>query len=1098
MRWYTSLERLIRPESLRGDQNTAARRVYLNAWVGIAVTIVYGIGWVLIVPQHWERALLFVAPLVGLYGLVLFLVRKNLPGLGLHLYLAGGWLLITIGTATTGGTRAPAFGIYTLLVMFAALLGRWRLAFFYGFLSLLAGVLMVYLEERGFISSSLATPMSAWLTQAIIMILLSAVVYFIAEDLNQAYQRVQKELEERKRTEDALRESESRYRALFEFFPDVILIQTLSGQIVHMNNAAQRQIGLSLSEINDPHRSAIIHPKDAPLISDAIRDLLKSDKTCTDLIENRFINKSGQTRWYSGIILKTTWEGSPALQIVTRDITDSKMAETRLRENEAMFRTIFELAPYGIIIQRQGGVVTAANQAFVKDSGYSLDQVLGHSLFDLDKIKLFRDPVVIDSIRRELYQTGRVSNYQATVYHADGHPFDLLLSSQRFELEGELCVMTIGVDITRLKQAEADVRALNAELQQQATHLSILNEVSHDIAALQDLRTILRETFRKLTPILPMDVFLVILYNPQTEEVTYPLMYDNGQFWEYEPSTLTRPGMMSRVIDSGETLMLNRTEAEIAEIRARNNRETRVGDVDRVSASILMSPLSVGGGVIGVISVQSYSLNAYTEKHRSLLDDLAYQIAVAVNNARLYDTARKELAEKRMAEEEIRVLNADLREKAAQLTTINNIAHEISALTDLGSTLRRTLAKLKLALPLDVFFVALVNPANEAVTFPIMYDDGQYYDQPTGSLSRAGLTAQVVRTAQPVILNRTEAEMESRQNVSQGTITRLGNTNRLSASILMAPLILGGEVIGVISVQSYTLNAYNTKHVDLLVGVASQVVVAVDNANLYDSLRKELTVRQQAEQDLFQLNAELEHRVAQRTAQLESTNRELEAFSYSVSHDLRSPLRSIDGFSQALLEDYEMTLDAVARGYLMRVRFAAQRMGTMIDALLTLSRITRAHLNLQSVNLSAIVREIVDALREEQPTRSVEVQIAPDVQGMCDPRLMQVALQNLIQNAWKYTSKQESARIEFGCRKIDHETVYHVTDNGVGFDMNYVDKLFTAFQRLHTEQEFQGTGIGLATVQRVIHRHGGRIWAEGSVAQGAAFYFTLMSGEAKA
>ena len=232
--------------------------------------------------------------------------------------------------------------------------------------------------------------------------------------------------------------------------------------------------------------------------------------------------------------------------------------------------------------------------------------------------------------------------------------------------------------------------------------------------------------------------------------------------------------------------------------------------------------------------------------------------------------------------------------------------------------------------------------------------------------------------------------------------------------------------------------------------------------------------------------------------ELEATNRELEAFSYSVSHDLRAPLRSIDGFSQILLEDYADEFDEDGKDYLSRVRAASQRMGRLIDDLLGLSRVTRGAMNRERVNLSDLVEEVAEGLREANPGRVVEFSAQRGLKVWGDPRLLRVALVNLIGNAWKFTEKEPEAHIEFG---VDEELsrrgrvpVYYVRDNGAGFDMNYADKLFGAFQRLHGADEFEGTGIGLATVQRVVHRHGGRIWAEGEVGRGATFYFTLRPG----
>jgi signal transduction histidine kinase len=248
----------------------------------------------------------------------------------------------------------------------------------------------------------------------------------------------------------------------------------------------------------------------------------------------------------------------------------------------------------------------------------------------------------------------------------------------------------------------------------------------------------------------------------------------------------------------------------------------------------------------------------------------------------------------------------------------------------------------------------------------------------------------------------------------------------------------------------------------------------------------------------------LEARVQERTLELEraredlqrhaahltAVNRELEAFSYSVSHDLRAPLRSIDGFSQAILEDCGGQLDADGHEHLRRIRRAAQRMGQLIDDLLNLSRVSRAEMERREVDLSAMAAKVVEGFAEDG-SRTVEYRVQPGVRSMGDPRLLQVALTNLLENAWKFTRDRPHSVIEFGAQQNGHGPVYFVRDNGAGFDMAYSNKLFGAFQRLHHSADFPGTGIGLATVQRIVTRHGGRIWAEGQPDQYAVFYFTL-------
>jgi len=242
----------------------------------------------------------------------------------------------------------------------------------------------------------------------------------------------------------------------------------------------------------------------------------------------------------------------------------------------------------------------------------------------------------------------------------------------------------------------------------------------------------------------------------------------------------------------------------------------------------------------------------------------------------------------------------------------------------------------------------------------------------------------------------------------------------------------------------------------------------------------DLTEQRKAEESL--------HRYA---SELEAANKELEAFSYSVSHDLRTPLRTLDGFSAMVLEDYGDKLDEAGKDYLNKIRNASHNMSELIDAILKLTRISRAEMHQDEVDLSELAKSIAEVLRQSQLERQVEFVIEPDLIVKGDMALLRIALNNLLENAWKYTSKCPTTRIEIGSLIQNGEKVYFIKDNGIGFDMQYKDKLFQPFQRLHTGNEYQGTGIGLATVQRVIRRHNGSIWAESEVGKGTTFYFTL-------
>ena len=295
------------------------------------------------------------------------------------------------------------------------------------------------------------------------------------------------------------------------------------------------------------------------------------------------------------------------------------------------------------------------------------------------------------------------------------------------------------------------------------------------------------------------------------------------------------------------------------------------------------------------------------------------------------------------------------------------------------------------------------------------------------------------------------------------------------------------------STQTQAMRGYAVGAVDYLVKpvvpefVRSKVAVFVELAKKNDLLRRQASLlarSEQAARELAEARAEL-------VRDLEHKNRELESFSYAVSHDLRAPLRRIDSFSRAVLESQGHRLDETGQKFLSRVRQASQQMSQLIDDVLHLSRVTRAEMREQEVDLSELVAAMAGRLREAEPSRSVNVKIRPGVVVTGDGQLLRIALGNLLENAWKFTGKQPETRIEFGVTQAGGEPTYFIRDNGAGFDMTYAARLFGPFQRLHSHNDFPGSGIGLATVQRIIHRHGGRVWAEGLVGQGATFYFTL-------
>ncbi len=475
--------------------------------------------------------------------------------------------------------------------------------------------------------------------------------------------------------------------------------------------------------------------------------------------------------------------------------------------------------------------------------------------------------------------------------------------------------------------------------------------------------------------------------------------------------------------------------------------------------------LFVKGELVGILTVDSTTPNAYNEKVGETVIAFANQAAIAIENTRLHRQAWREVAERRRAEKA-------LRKHAQRLQILQEIDRAIltaQSSAEIAEVARRGIEQL---LPCEYTSISTLDfERGEGVVLATnIMGEKMYAGMKTAIMPELMNIAKELRQDKIYSVDDIRA-------VSQPTRIERGLLERGARSYMHIPLFYRGDMIGIISCVSSIPSAFTLEHKEIVREVASSLSVAIEQARL----------REQVEHHA----AELEQRVAERTAQLRATNRELESFSYSVSHDLRAPLRAVDGFSQALEEDYADVVDDIGKDYLHRIRAASQRMSQLINDVLYLSRVTRLGMHLKQVNLSELAKDVVTELRLRDAEREVEFIIEDEVFAQADDRLLRIALENLLGNAWKFTSKHERARIEFGVTEQDGETVYFVRDDGAGFDMNYADKMFTAFQRLHRISEFEGTGIGLATVQRVIHRHGGRIWAEGAVEQGATFYFTL-------
>jgi len=465
-------------------------------------------------------------------------------------------------------------------------------------------------------------------------------------------------------------------------------------------------------------------------------------------------------------------------------------------------------------------------------------------------------------------------------------------------------------------------------------------------------------------------------------------------------------------------------------------------------------PMRISGKTVGTIVAAVCSPTITTEQEQAL-GRVADQAAMALEKARLLEETQRQLQEQIA----LRQAGAAISSALEPQVVLTRIAEQMGQVVDATSA-----------------YICSCDP--EAISYTVLADYISANANEQERLSDLGETyseqdrdfLDVMTAGRPAVSHINSPEMKQ-DDVEH--MQRFG-----AQTILYIPLLIGDVLIGFAEIwESRRHREFTAAEIALCQGIAHQAAVAIENARLHEQ------VQHYAET--------LEARVTERTAQLEAANLELQAFAYSVSHDLRAPLRSIDGYSSILLEDYYELLDDVGRGHLNRVRKAVRKMNNLIDDILRLSRVTRHEMQIQDLDMSALVTLIADELQACQPDRTIVFDIQDGISASGDHHLLDIALRNLIDNAVKFTAQKTSAHIAFGVKEINGRRAYYVQDNGAGFNMAYQDKLFTAFQRLHADSEFPGSGVGLSIAYRVVHKHHGEIWAEAVEGQGATFYFTL-------
>ncbi len=893
---------------------------------------------------------------------------------------------------------------------------------------------------------------------------------------------IERHTQERKRVEKVL-EDQAR---LIDLSHDAIITANGSRAITGWNGGAQEMYGWTEKEALGQTMQEFLHTSSSISIAEVDRILAREGCWAGELAHN--CRDGRQIVVESRQVLQRDRAGRPAGYLeINRDISERKQAEENLHFSEEKFAKAFATNPAAIAITRlEDGLFVDVNDTWQEILGYSRDEAVGGTSTNLH---IWPTPADRAGWAAELREKGSFRGREQKFLKRTGEPFTSLLSGVNLTIAGEEVVLSAWLDITALKHAEE---------------------------ALRENEAVLRSFFD--SPGLMRGI------------------------------VETSDGSIKHI--SCNTAMAEMYGMDRASIIGKTVAQTGASEEDLRTWIVLFEECRRTGKPVSL----EYAGRDAEGKDRWLLANASYLGTGPSGNPRFAYTIL-DLTARKHAEEALRESEGQFRTLANAIPHLcwmanadgwifwyNDRWFEYTGTTPeqmegwawksvhdpaaLESVLERWQASIDTGEPFDMVFPlrgadGVFRPFLTRV-MPVRDGDGtivrwfgtntdigeQHKIEEELRRSRAQLEAALASMTDAVFISDAEGRFVH-LNDAFASFHRFPCKEECAKTLAEYPdifdVFLADGTPAPIGIWPVTRalrgdEATNAEYIlrrkdtgEDWVGSYSFAPIRGRDGAIAGSVvvARDITDRKRAEEEIRRLNAELEQRVRDRTAQLEASNKELEAFAYSVSHDLRAPLRGIDGWSLALVEDYGNNLEPRALNYLNRVRSETQRMGHLIDDLLQLSRITRAEMHRDVVDLSQTVESIAARLREAHPERRMEFAIRPRMTAYGDASLLEVALTNLLQNAVKFTGPRAHARIEFETVERDGKAAFMVRDNGVGFDMTYAGTLFGAFQRLHSDSEFPGTGIGLATVQRVIHRHGGRVWAEAEPGRGATFYFTL-------
>ncbi|PKN72073.1 MAG: hypothetical protein CVU50_08805 [Candidatus Cloacimonetes bacterium HGW-Cloacimonetes-3] len=932
------------------------------------------------------------------------------------------------------------------------------------------------------------------------------------------------------KAEKDIQESEVKFRSLFNQSPVGICLVGFDKRFLRVNNSFCKLTGYSEAELLKMTFTDITHPEHAD------QDVEQVNRLITGAVEHyitekRYIRKDGRIAWGRvRVTLVKDAYGHPMYLLPTvEDITDRIAAEASIKESEEKFRSVFENSIVGMSLTLPTGVINP-NMAFCKMLGYTPSEMKKNwtNLSHPDDIPKTQE-MVQSMIKGEISS----ARFNKRYLHKDGSIIwaDVSTVLQRDKENNPKFFITTIVDVTQQKLAETEVLKMNRVY-------AVISQINQMVVRTRDRQQILNESCKIAIDFGKFRLAWIGEIDEQLHAVK-PIAWA-GQEAEYlktmkQISTLDNPeGRCPTAM-----AVRNKQSNYCNDIASENCcSELRKNALPRNLRSFIALPLIIKDKVLGVFNLYSDEPYFFNDEELLLLEEVTGDIAFALEMLE-FEKIRLESEEAlKISEYRFRELFEHMINGVSVYEPVDggedfiirdiNSAGEIITHTKhdniIGRRASEVFPSLKEKGLLDVFSkVSKTGKPMRCDTYNYVGNKLEYWlDNYVLKLESGEVIAiyndvtEKVNAEQELIQNevRLKAVVDSAPFGAHTYVLKHDDRLELIAANLSADIVLGfdhraligkelleafpgnagsgiPETYRIVALGGESYHADQVSYSDGDITGAFEVHAVNTGTNRVTVFFRDITEKKKSDDEIRRLNEELEERVLVRTAELETANKELEAFSYSVSHDLRSPLRGIAGWSKALNEDYHDLLDENATQYLDRIVFETKRMGQLIEALLKLSQINKLEIHPVRVDLTDMASKIMLRLQEEEPERAVETVIKPNLYAESDANLLEVVLTNLLNNAWKFTGKVAKARIDFGQIDKDDKAVFYVRDNGAGFDMNYSETLFSAFHRMHKATDFPGTGVGLATVKRIVNRLGGRIWAESLPDNGAAFYFTI-------